>query len=168
SIAPVCSSYDFAYLFNFFFQAEDGIRDFHVTGVQTCALPIWEDIGGIPSGAASPVLGSILRTNWNDFSTTENFNIAPESNPLPVELLSFSAICNKSEVTLNWVTASEVNNSYFDVQQSTDGDNFTTIGKINGKGTTTSQTRYTFVAKAENIHNFFRLIQYDYAGSYKV
>src|SRR5690606_40982037 len=25
---------------NFFFQAEDGIRDFHVTGVQTCALPI--------------------------------------------------------------------------------------------------------------------------------
>src|SRR5690606_39973170 len=27
-------------LFRFFFQAEDGIRDFHVTGVQTCALPI--------------------------------------------------------------------------------------------------------------------------------
>src|SRR5690606_39534266 len=25
----------------FFFQAEDGIRDFHVTGVQTCALPLW-------------------------------------------------------------------------------------------------------------------------------
>src|SRR5690606_37193647 len=28
--------------FGFFFQAEDGIRDFHVTGVQTCALPIYE------------------------------------------------------------------------------------------------------------------------------
>src|SRR5207302_2688721 len=27
-------------IFYFFFQAEDGIRDFHVTGVQTCALPI--------------------------------------------------------------------------------------------------------------------------------
>src|SRR5690606_39877015 len=27
--------------FFFFFQAEDGIRDFHVTGVQTCALPIF-------------------------------------------------------------------------------------------------------------------------------
>src|SRR5690606_40881915 len=26
-----------------FFQAEDGIRDFHVTGVQTCALPIWTE-----------------------------------------------------------------------------------------------------------------------------
>src|SRR5690606_39813813 len=28
----------------FFFQAEDGIRDFHVTGVQTCALPIFLDL----------------------------------------------------------------------------------------------------------------------------
>src|SRR5690606_40985985 len=30
----------FYLVFFFFFQAEDGIRDFHVTGVQTCALPI--------------------------------------------------------------------------------------------------------------------------------
>src|SRR5690606_39582001 len=29
-----------SWFFFFFFQAEDGIRDFHVTGVQTCALPI--------------------------------------------------------------------------------------------------------------------------------
>src|SRR5207302_3425982 len=32
AVVPAC--------FFFFFQAEDGIRDFHVTGVQTCALPI--------------------------------------------------------------------------------------------------------------------------------
>src|SRR5690606_39578244 len=34
----------------FFFQAEDGIRDFHVTGVQTCALPIsatWTGAGAL-------------------------------------------------------------------------------------------------------------------------
>src|SRR5690606_40794827 len=29
---------------SFFFQAEDGIRDFHVTGVQTCALPIFRHL----------------------------------------------------------------------------------------------------------------------------
>src|SRR5688500_19822799 len=29
----------------FFFQAEDGIRDYKVTGVQTCALPIWAAAG---------------------------------------------------------------------------------------------------------------------------
>src|SRR5439155_17079727 len=33
----------------FFFQAEDGIRDGHVTGVQTCALPIYlKQIGKVP------------------------------------------------------------------------------------------------------------------------
>src|SRR5690349_22740593 len=31
----------FIFFFFFFFQAEDGIRDLYVTGVQTCALPIW-------------------------------------------------------------------------------------------------------------------------------
>src|SRR2546426_9127237 len=31
--------------FVFFFQAEDGIRDYKVTGVQTCALPIWGGLG---------------------------------------------------------------------------------------------------------------------------
>src|SRR6185437_12861282 len=33
-------------LFFFFFQAEDGIRDKLVTGVQTCALPIYADVRG--------------------------------------------------------------------------------------------------------------------------
>src|SRR5256885_5499916 len=34
----------------FFFQAEDGIRDYKVTRVQTCALPIWRDSNPRPSG----------------------------------------------------------------------------------------------------------------------
>src|SRR5690606_33289738 len=36
----------------FFFQAEDGIRDFHVTGVQTCALPISDPAPGVELFAA--------------------------------------------------------------------------------------------------------------------
>src|SRR5690606_41000967 len=42
----------------FFFQAEDGIRDFHVTGVQTCALPIYrEGLDGRDAGAGGGALG---------------------------------------------------------------------------------------------------------------
>src|SRR5690625_6949913 len=41
SVAPCLSKFSFG---GFFFQAEDGIRDGHVTGVQTCALPI--SLGG--------------------------------------------------------------------------------------------------------------------------
>src|SRR2546430_4257381 len=36
----------FALCMFFFFQAEDGIRDLTVTGVQTCALPIWKGEAG--------------------------------------------------------------------------------------------------------------------------
>src|SRR2546429_1114896 len=36
-----------SHCFSFFFQAEDGIRDVAVTGVQTCALPIWLDPGRV-------------------------------------------------------------------------------------------------------------------------
>src|SRR6266511_5771576 len=45
--------------FFFFFQAEDGIRDFHVTGVQTCALPIWTERAASADGReASALMGS--------------------------------------------------------------------------------------------------------------
>src|SRR3990167_10060278 len=37
-------------LSSIFFQAEDGIRDLTVTGVQTCALPICPDVEGVPHG----------------------------------------------------------------------------------------------------------------------
>src|SRR5204863_2148308 len=48
-------------VFVFFFQAEDGIRDLYVTGVQTCALPIWvqwsraDELAWSPVGAAMAV-----------------------------------------------------------------------------------------------------------------
>src|SRR5690606_40294720 len=45
----------FIFLLFFFFQAEDGIRDFHVTGVQTCALPISSNGRGSPIGRGSRI-----------------------------------------------------------------------------------------------------------------
>src|SRR2546430_7518667 len=41
----------------FFFQAEDGIRDLTVTGVQTCALPIYPHLGAVQDPAALRLLG---------------------------------------------------------------------------------------------------------------
>src|SRR5260370_24113388 len=60
----------------FFFQAEDGIRDSSVTGVQTCALPIWRlccpsrangqqsllaTLGSLPPDPSSPARQSLLQ-----------------------------------------------------------------------------------------------------------
>src|SRR3712207_4153501 len=55
--------------FFFFFQAEDGIRDIGVTGVQTCALPIWKQIKirlGVEVGMYSKV-ASYFEKNLNDY-----------------------------------------------------------------------------------------------------
>src|SRR2546430_7683338 len=41
------------WLFSFFFQAEDGIRDLTVTGVQTCALPISAVVDGVFTDASN-------------------------------------------------------------------------------------------------------------------
>src|SRR5260370_25420300 len=46
-VSVVFGVHDLIMLFFFFFQAEDGIRDSSVTGVQTCALPIFEVILGL-------------------------------------------------------------------------------------------------------------------------
>ena len=110
------------------------------------------------------MLGSVLRTNWNNFSNTENFNIAPESNPLPVELLSFTGSCKNNIVNLNWTTASEINNHYFELQQSEDGSNFVSIGRVEGNGTTIKQKFYSFTIDQKTERIFFRLVQYDFDG----
>src|SRR5439155_5910373 len=47
------NSADWRLMTYFFFQAEDGIRDGHVTGVQTCALPISRYAGAVYSGPSS-------------------------------------------------------------------------------------------------------------------
>src|SRR5690606_39522506 len=51
-----------------FFQAEDGIRDFHVTGVQTCALPIYTIDAATPKGT-SPA--KAIATNTIESSGTD-------------------------------------------------------------------------------------------------
>src|SRR5438046_10194259 len=51
------------FFFFFFFQAEDGIRDWSVTGVQTCALPI-SSPGCCSSWAASPHTWSSTTPTW--------------------------------------------------------------------------------------------------------
>src|SRR5271157_431925 len=61
----------------FFFQAEDGIRDADVTGVQTCALPIC---------APALATASAVRSNWRSDSTAQGPAITTKSSP-PISTL---------------------------------------------------------------------------------
>ena len=88
------------------------------------------------------------------------------STPLPVTLLTFTASPQLSSIRLEWETASEVENDFFDVQRSADGWDFQPIGKADGNGTTTEHHFYQFDdnhLSTDPIY-FYRLRQVDYDG----
>ncbi|MEZ4982854.1 MAG: T9SS type A sorting domain-containing protein [Saprospiraceae bacterium] len=60
------------------------------------------------------------------------------SPTLPVELISFDASQNDSEVQVTWSTANELNNDYFEVERAVEDSVWETIGMVQGKGSTQS------------------------------
>ena len=88
--------------------------------------------------------------------------------PLPVELTSFTATNNQKEVTLDWTTASELNNSHFDIEHSIDGANFRAIDEVIGNGTTQEKQAYSYThTTPANGTNYYRLKQVDYDGAFE-
>ncbi len=88
--------------------------------------------------------------------------------PVPVELTSFTATTNGKEVTLNWSTATELNNQGFEVQRKFGSNDFVSVGSVKGHGTTTSPKQYTYVDKlADAGKYFYRLKQIDFGGKYE-
>lgn len=86
--------------------------------------------------------------------------------PLPVELLDFTVSNQKTHNLLEWSTASEKNNDYFQIKHSIDGQNWQTIGEIKGAGTTTSKQYYSSMHNDyPSKINYYRLIQVDYDGT---
>ncbi len=85
------------------------------------------------------------------------------SAPLPVELISFEGKSNEQYVQLKWSTASETNNSYYAIQRSENGADFSEIGKVNGAGTSTNTHEYKFI-DASPLYgiSYYRLVQIDY------
>ena len=87
---------------------------------------------------------------------------------VPVELVSFTANIAKGTAVLSWKTATETNNSGFEIQRSTDGKTFAKVGFVGGHGTTTKINTYTFSDKLQNAGEYYyRLKQIDYNGTYK-
>ncbi|HEX7358558.1 MAG TPA: T9SS type A sorting domain-containing protein, partial [Ignavibacteriaceae bacterium] len=87
---------------------------------------------------------------------------------LPVELTSFSANVNNSNVNLNWSTATETNNSGFQIERSIVGGSYQVIGFVAGYGTTTETKNYSFVDQNVPAGNYtYRLKQVDFNGTFE-
>lgn len=89
------------------------------------------------------------------------------NEPVPVELISFNASANNNIVNLTWSTASELNNSGFEIQRKNKNSDWNPIGFIKGYGTTTTQNNYNYTDQSPIAgNNIYRLKQIDYDGTF--
>ncbi|WP_165822235.1 T9SS type A sorting domain-containing protein [Hymenobacter edaphi] len=106
--------------------------------------------------------------NDDGLLNAENYKVPNNQpqTPLPVELVSFTAKLRNGRAYLNWVTAQEKNNRGFEVQRSQNGRDFQTIGFVNGRGNTTTQSEYNHEdAQPLTGVSYYRLRQLDTDGT---
>jgi hypothetical protein len=85
-----------------------------------------------------------------------------KSITVPVELVKFGATLKGNTNLLTWQTASEKNNSHFDIERSTNGqDNWVKIGTVKGNGNSQIARDYTFIDKEPLSFSYYRLKQND-------
>ncbi len=130
---------------------------------------LWRDEGnGGTTGntTTGTILTAGIETSFGPFTlASTNAN----TNPLPVELLNFTATYNGiNAVNLNWTTASETNNDYFTIERSDDAINFASIHKKQGAGNSTEVISYSSLDPSPlNGVSYYRLKQTDFDGKYK-
>ena len=93
---------------------------------------------------------------------------------LPVKWINFEGKNLSDKVHLNWRTVNEINNAGFDIERSTNNQNFGKIGYVKGYGNTVIIQKYDFIDELINLNNidpvsdklYYRLKQTDYDGNY--
>lgn len=127
-------------------------------------------VGTHGAGSGGPTEWYANRTALTVANLANNFHISSTDNvnsPLPVQLISFKAIPENNIVRLNWITASELNNDFFTIQKSRDGELFDEVTRVTGKGTTNAQSNYVSYDEEPWVgKSYYRLKQTDYDGRY--
>ncbi len=87
---------------------------------------------------------------------------------LPITLLSFNAKLKNEKVTLEWVTETEINNDYFTIERSIDGDDFYPIVITKGAGNSNNSRYYNEIDTELPLTKiiYYRLKQTDFDGKY--
>jgi len=113
---------------------------------------------GSSANSVSVIVDGIrIATSWSDMIGAA----------VPVELTSFAANRLEGNVQLQWQTATEKNNSGFDIERKTESTDFVNVGFVKGNGTTTNTSSYTFVDKNAGATTAYayRLKQVDFDGT---
>lgn len=90
------------------------------------------------------------------------------ASPLPIELIQFDANLLLNNVAqINWTTASEINNDYFNLEKSEDGQNWKNISSIDGAGNSSIMNNYEYLDYDVSYGiTYYRLKQMDFNGTF--
>lgn len=107
----------------------------------------------------------VVASNANTVSFTERTMLLQAA--LPVELTTFEANAQKTDILLDWTTETEINNQGFHIERRAENEaEFQTIGWMNGRGNTNTTVDYQFLDTnvQPNINYYYRLKQVDFDG----
>ncbi|HRP33209.1 MAG TPA: T9SS type A sorting domain-containing protein [Agriterribacter sp.] len=124
----------------------------------------WKNLG--TAGATGLTKGSTLSGIIPAGTTITALAIGSINNIiLPVNFKSFTATATGCAASLQWQTGMEQNNSHFIVERSTNGTDFTAIGRVKAVGNSNNTSTYTFTdAAPANGVNYYRITQADFNG----
>lgn len=112
------------------------------------AVPVWTDerAGGVDMDIYTAIVDQLI----------------------PVEFISFTGRIVNGKTLLEWSTATETNNLGFEILRSlrSEPEKWTTVGFVNGKGTTSKTQYYSFIDDGITGKLYYRLRQVDYNGAY--
>ena len=129
----------------------DGTKDYE--------FQMWEYSGSGDATATdyginykTDVLPQRTRTNTTEF---------------PIELLSFTAKNDNGNVLINWATATEIDNDFFEIERSTDAENFEVIANVPGAGYSNEVLNYS-IQDNDALEGtvYYRLKQTDFNGEF--
>lgn len=124
---------------------------------------------GTLSGTFSTV--SNLPTDWViDYGVKLPGKVVIYGNTseVPIELVYFTARTVDNDVKLTWQTASEINNDYFQIEHSVNGEEFNEIGHVDGQSKSLDLVNYNFTHNNPSSGlNYYRLKQVDIDGGFE-
>lgn len=155
-----------------YWNSNSKVTGYNLSSIRVAKIndDVWHSTGstGYSGNATSGYVTSqdSIHFSYQEFTLGATTMAAFTTAILPIELLSFEGVAYDNSIELLWTTASEINNDYFEIQRSTDAENFETIGTISGAGTSSTEIDYSFDDNdPETGINYYRLKQVDYDGS---
>lgn len=116
--------------------------------------------------------GAVLSSGPNTLVTTASsteFILGSTGDPLPIELVNFTATPNNGVVELNWTTSAEIDNDFFTIERSQDGERWEIVSYVDAQEGPSSMIR-NYVDLDEKPHqglSYYRLKQTDVDGKYE-